>query len=496
MLKIKEKSKKKKEEIKLNKASKTILIICIVVLSILILLGIIGMFSTNIQYYIWKLIIIPINSIVYTIVQFFVLKIGFFTTGIVELIAIILFPLAFYYENVSRSKKLSKKEKTKLINKVRIPEFILITILFSLLINSVILQNNNPKMDQLYFKSKVNKEYTLKDIEDTIEYLENKVIDLSSKQIRDKDGYIIYDSLEKTAINDLKKASNKYDILYGIYPIKYYKFDNAEYSTDPSTAGLTAPNAYNVGISYDESATSLLNTITHELCHTRGIMRENEAVLCSTIAGIESDNELSNYAAYLELYNRFIDAYYKIEAEKAKESEKRMHTLCTNNGYKEICDNLLKDTNAYVDKSEELVLVTFELNTYSKEFLNNMFDELKNYKYELYIGEEQVTEEILFNDSNSSELLTIKIKNSKKTFEQLKPFLKDNKDKLLSIRQTYSGMYSSPEMNREEALEYYLSPIPETNFIDSFNEKKMVDIYDYSRVVRLALEYFDYNNIK
>ena len=51
-------------------------------------------------------------------------------------------------------------------------------------------------------------------------------------------------------------------------------------------------------------------------------------------------------------------------------------------------------------------------------------------------------------------------------------------------------------MEEEEAIAYYTSPIPDSNIFSIFTKsKELEEIFDYSRVVRLILEYFDAENI-
>ena len=55
-------------------------------------------------------------------------------------------------------------------------------------------------------------------------------------------------------------------------------------------------------------------------------------------------------------------------------------------------------------------------------------------------------------------------------------------------------MYKGVDLDREEAIKYYTSSIPNSN-IFSFFSGDLMELFDYSRVVRLVLEYFDYKNI-
>lgn len=493
MKQVKEK-KKKQEKIKYSKSSKIIVIICITVLLLFLILAILGTFIQQLQLFLWKNILIYLYGLIYLIGQCISIKIGTFVISPYFLIIIMALILSITSDGITSSKKIPKEKKFILVNRLRSILYMIMTIVYIIIVNNYIVVYNNPKLDTIYYKDKAEKEYTLDDLDKVFSYLENKVIELSKMQNRDSNGKIIYTEIEKNAIDDLKNASNHYDILKGTYPQKYYRFDNKDYEIDPSTYGLTRID--NIGINYNQEAPQLLNTITHELCHTRGIYRENEAVLCSVIVGLESENTLSNYAAYLEAYSRTSSAYSLINVEKARKSEDRILNLCIKNNYQEICNLYGKDTIVYVKESKKMELVTYNIENYNKEFLLNLFTKLEKYNMKLSINNKNVNIEKVFSDSNKDKKLIITIKNSKKNFLEIKDYLNENQSSFLAITQIYPNMYTGVDMNSEDAIEYYTSPIPNSNFIDGFNQDKMHEVFDYSRVARLIMEYLDYKYIK
>ena len=93
--------------------------------------------------------------------------------------------------------------------------------------------------------------------------------------------------------------------------------------------------------------------------------------------------------------------------------------------------------------------------------------------------------------------LTVMFKNNKKIFTEVQPLLEKHKDYFNVIFQEYPEMYEGISKEKEDAIEYYTSSIPDSNFISIFTKKpeEMQEIFDYSRVVRLVLEYFDAENI-
>ena len=81
-------------------------------------------------------------------------------------------------------------------------------------------------------------------------------------------------------------------------------------------------------------------------------------------------------------------------------------------------------------------------------------------------------------------------------FEKIQPALEEHKDYFSWIFQEYPTMYDGVDMEPEEALEYYTSSIPNSNILSIFQgQDTLLELFDYSRVVRLILEYFDAENI-
>ena len=483
----------KPEKIKYNNSAKIALIICIIIIVINIIIALLGAFIPTFQLQYWENVDLYYYSIKYALGQLFQIRICNYIVTPFFLLIITIMGVAILYDAFSQSKKLTKDKKYSLVNKIRIILFILITIFGVNTIDYMLIEYNNPKIDTIYFEEQSNKVYYVEDLEKYFYYLENKVIELSHKQNRDENGKIKYNNIEDIAVTDLKKISSDYKILKGYYPTKYYKFNDYDFSIDPSMYGVT--NTDSIGINYEQETPQLLNTITHELCHTRGIVRENEAVLCSVIAGIESNNELSKYAAYLEAYSRFSDAYSLIDVDKSRESEERIFELCHNNNYQEICNLYRKDTRIYVKGSKSIELQLFKRGTYDSNYLKELFNKLDKYNIKVYVDDKKRSKEEVFNTNTTDKYLKIKIKNSKEIYSEIKDYLDNNKEKFIYIKEIYDGMYEGVDMSKEKAIKYYTSPIPNSNFITSFNQKDMQEIFDYSRATRLIMEYLNHKNI-
>ena len=466
-----------------------------------ILIGIIGLFgvflfagafSNKISTILWKKLIIPCHSIIFSISQYLVFKLGKTIFSPILYLGIFLSALLIINILLEFVIPMEKNKKYKKLNLYRF--LLLLVSCFMFFISGfVFLDYNNPKLDTLYFPKQEKKKYKVDDIIKLDEEMKNKVIAYSKLMNRDKNNSIIYNGdIIDTAITDLENASSNYDILKGTYPHKFYAFNDSDIEYNPDANGLTKSD--NVGVNYNLSTPILLNTITHELCHTRGIVRENDAVLCSVMVGIESDNLLSNYGAYIEAFFRTNDALSYIDSEKALAYKNEVFDLCINDHYEEICNLYRKDTKLYVNKSDSISIGTYKLKSYDKEYINELIDSLKKYKPELYINSSKKIKrnklDGYFEDDNA--YLEIRIKNSDDDFVKVKKILDKYSSRVRYIYQEYDNMYDGLELSNKEAIKYYTASVPRGNV---FSIGKRGEMFDYTRVARLLLEYFDSKNV-
>ena len=455
-----------------------------------VLLTIIGACSVNIAFGIWKHFIIPFYNFIYCTCQYLTFKLGSFVLSPFTL-CLIIFILSLFVLLVVTNIKFDSDKKDKFINKVRcISDVCIFIIIFNLGLSTLTL--NNPRLDEMYYKKQLKNKYSVDDIIKLEEDMKNKVIEYARMMSRDKNGEIIYNGdIVSTSSDSLEELSSKFDILEGPYIKKMYHFDNYNFSNDPSTTGYIFLD--NVGVSYEQGLPQTINTVTHELCHTKGISRENEAVLCSIAAGIESKNIVNNYAAYLEAYFRVSDALYLIDEDKARSHENELHDLCINDGYKEMCQFYRKDLSVYVEGSNSISIATYKLKSYDKEYINELIDSLKEFKPKLYINNKDKIkrDELDKYFESENDYLVIQIKNSENDFIKSKKIIEKYASRLKSVKQPYDGMYTVTKMKKKEAIKYYTSVVPSSNVFTRNKDK----VFDYSRVVRLLLEYFDSKNV-
>ena len=174
------------EKVKLNKSTKIVIIVCIVISLLLILSTILGFFSIRFSNMFWLYIRNPYNNLLYLIFQY----IPFITSYIYETIVLIIVILTIIYCLLIRKQKHEVKQKY-----INITIKIVIIIIFSLLINPFILYCFDTLNNSITSFEKIErgKEYTKEDLIALNQYLQKKVLTLSSSFEREN-GYINIDS--------------------------------------------------------------------------------------------------------------------------------------------------------------------------------------------------------------------------------------------------------------------------------------------------------------
>ncbi len=485
--------KKKRIDIPTTKTMKILLGITFGLIAIELILLVLGILSKKIAYFTWTNILLPIKSLIYVISQFFAFKIGTFPISLFYIMILLIVILLLLYEPIMRSEKIKKKDKIKILSFIKTFEIVVFLLEFGIYLIPHLMTYNNPKIDTIYFPKEIKNKYTKEDIFEYTKKLEDKIIEIGAKLERDKKGNIIInEKLEDIAVKDMKKAGERYDFLKGPYPKRYLKFTKKELERKTTLYGLTSVDTVN--INYSRPSPITLNIITHELCHTKGIARENEAVLCSVMVGIESDNLLSNYGAYLEAYERAIDALNLIDSSRALSSEDRITSLCIDKKYQEICDMYNKTTDYYVEEAKELEIGTYNTSYYDKEDLINMIKELEEFKPTYYVDGEKIDNSEIYNNLDDNKHISLTIENDKEKFEKIQKILSKYKQKLQYVSQIVPDDYKGVDLTEEEAEDYYTKEVPDSNATIHL-DGNMDEVFDYSRATRLIMEYFDHENI-
>jgi hypothetical protein len=422
------------------------------------------------------------------------------------------------------------KKTRKILSNVLI-KFIcynLIIVLGLFLFNDVIIYHSS-NLSKLYFNT-YDKKYTT----DDLYKLGEKIVDEMDKVIPtitfNKDGSIALPSnLEKLSINALKNISNKYPLLKGYYPdaknVNDYPFSG--YGKFPP-AGVYFP--YALEATYINSYSNYLpSTIIHEYAHLKGFRKEDEAELISIIAGINSNNDILKYSAYLSAYNyisnalstlderkySILDEYYKsVTNSYIKIYDGYINSFKYNNLSNRYCVIGLTSFSKYKDPS---VFKTFVTNLKSLVTNNNSIHVtyyLSNNDKLTYYDDIDIN--FLFNENNNSyfgiELLIDFKTINKNDYDNIYDLIYKNYSNLLYLGsmcternyydsfQSYINWYMDMKSKNndndsdlddivskkeiKEKYNFYMLPNTKENFFEPNSD-------DYSKVVRLLLEYYD-----
>lgn len=485
---MKKEKHEEREPIKYDKINKRINIFLLFLIGFYFINNIIMYFSDTYSYFFIRYILNNFNGLFYFLNSHidylsYIILIVYYITAAVFIITNIYFDL------------ISKKDvdyRSKIVNR-----FYRIFIIFSIIIivpNFIgQFENHLPNFDQLYFKETKDKTYTKEDLIELDTYLQKQVLSFSEKIKRDKKGNIATNiNYNEQAIKDLKNISNEIPLLRGLYPTRSSKInDFIRGLVGSKTTGFTTP--YNTYFDYDDAAPAIISTVTHEFCHTKGLVRENETVYCAFLAGIKSDNELSQYAGYLEAFSWVSEALSEIDYEISDSLEDEVLSKCLTNNYQELCSVYTKNNNSYINGTEEMYITSYYLKNY-QEYQNELKESLeiliKNGAILQIDREERTLDEVMkLVEDNSDKRLYIGLKMDKVKFNKIKDAIKNNQ-LYLSIYQANKKEKDSQE-KKDNPEKYYLSPFKNRDELPIINFTYGNVEYEYSRVARLLLEYFD-----
>ena len=281
-----------KDSIKLSKFNKKINIFCLIIFIFYIVNNIIMYFNNSYSYFFVSNVINNINGLFYYLSSN-ISYLSIITLFVYVVIVIINIIVDIYYENFSKE---NYEKRSKIIN-YSYTIFVISSLIIILPNYLSQFENHLPNFDELYFQETKNKTYKVEDLVHLDQFLQNKIITISKEIERNEKSEIdIKVDFNKQAVSDLNNISNDISLLKGLYPKNSSKINNVMRGVLGSkVVGFTTP--YTTYFDYESTSTSVLSTITHEFCHTKGVVRESETVYCAFLAGIKSENQLSNYAA-------------------------------------------------------------------------------------------------------------------------------------------------------------------------------------------------------
>ena len=399
-------------------------------------------------------------------------------------------------ESVARNIKLKKKKKTQIIGVLRVFSIVVIgTFFLCSLMN--IFGENTTMLDRYTMESVADKEYSVEDATELRYQLLNKMNDYAYYFSRNDEGEILYDgNYSELAINNLKNISRTYHFLKGVYPRGYRDISDNDLLNHGDYAGLTFALLNTVSIDTNMPVPETLITVTHEYCHAKGVSKEVEATFCSIVASIEAEDNLSKYTGYKEAYY-YMDYALRRMGYKDDDYYQSWVDKCLTYGYAEYCAYNSGSNYKMITSNDRVFLESYYFKNYKNKdvLIKNVevFKDLFNVK--ILFGDREVTYEEFVNyftsdNYNENDYLVLEFNTDKvdarKLYEYLNVYIK-----------AFEGFYADDMVDKEdyteeEYINYYLSPFKKNDILDQ-NE---LDEYDYFKVIRLLLEYFDVKGIK
>lgn len=183
-----------------------------------------------------------------------------------------------------------------------------------------------------YNRKPVEKFYTeaveYRDFYEIVKYFKADYDYLANKMNRDENGMTIcpYDYQELNAVlkNEVKRLDEYYNVdsCYDVKPLKIM----SEFLANNGISGITFTPSGDCGVNKNQPSVEITYTALHEMMHSIGVMRENEANAVSCYLLISSDNEYLRYCGYFGYYGYLLQAlslnYDKDEYSAVRVSEK------------------------------------------------------------------------------------------------------------------------------------------------------------------------------
>lgn len=183
-----------------------------------------------------------------------------------------------------------------------------------------------------YNRKPVEKFYTeaveYRDFYEIVKYFKSDYDYLANKMNRDENGMTIcpYDYQELNAVlkNEVKRLDEYYNVdsCYDVKPLKIM----SDFLANNGISGITFTPSGDCGVNKNQPSVEITYTALHEMMHSIGVMRENEANAVSCYLLISSDNEYLRYCGYFGYYGYLLQAlslnYDKEEYSAVRVSEK------------------------------------------------------------------------------------------------------------------------------------------------------------------------------
>lgn len=185
--------------------------------------------------------------------------------------------------------------------------------------------------------------YTPAQLEQLADHLAAETNALSEQVQRDKEGkFVLTADLDKTARSAVQGLAKDYPQLSGYYP-KPKAVVNSFFMSQQYLMGIYFPFTMEANYNDEMYPLNLPDTVCHELAHTKGFIREDEANFIGFLACYESGNVEYQYSGYIRALKYVIS---KCEDNCSEETVNRL--------YSSLAEGVRADWNGNVDYWQEV----------------------------------------------------------------------------------------------------------------------------------------------
>ncbi|SDA12421.1 Protein of unknown function [Ruminococcus sp. YE71] len=229
---------------------------------------------------------------------FFTDKVPFSLGEILIIIGLCCVPLSIIIGIVTAIVKKNDSEAKKKVGKVigLFYAWVFVYVLFTETFNCFLLYHA-PTFAELY--GYPQDKYTAAQLEQLADFLITRSNDLAMQVKRDENGqFVLTADLDKTAKTSLKALKKEYPLLGGYYTTPK-KVKNSFFMSQQYLMGIYFPFTMEANYNTEMYALNMPDTVCHELAHTKGFIREDEANFISFLACEGSDNTDYRYSGYV-----------------------------------------------------------------------------------------------------------------------------------------------------------------------------------------------------
>ncbi len=186
--------------------------------------------------------------------------------------------------------------------------FLRVTVMIALVVSFVMTEScfilyHSSGLEEEYLSDISFRKYGFEELAATRDFIVTQANQLAKEIDRDEDGNPVYNgNLNEEAIESMQALSTEWTEFSGVYSFPK-KLLLSEFMCQQSMRGYYFPFTMEANYNAIMTTVNFPSTVCHELAHTKGFMKEDEANFIAYIACINSDDKFFQYSGYLSVLN-------------------------------------------------------------------------------------------------------------------------------------------------------------------------------------------------